>query len=569
VSFNNLRILTKLLLMAGALATVMLTMAGVGAWKASDIAHDVGEAGKANEGVKLAARMHQNVLVMGLEPFRLSAQFSAATLASVRTDLQETRAIFAQRVTQIEAMGGERRLRALAEVKARYADFTRHLDASMAVAAAAEAANDFGDASRVRLREANAAMGLSLSAVRTALTNLGDVADVVADELKTSAMTAAASLTMLMLILAGSGVVIAGLLTWLIGLRAISRPVAVSAQRLRALAEGDTESAITGQGRRDEIGAVAAAMTVFRENLLATRAHEAAEGRRKQALAEAAHAARLDMAANFEREIGGVVKTVASAATEMEATAAGMAEGARGTAREAASVKKAAEQASANVQTVAAAAEELTASVAEISRQMASSSRMAEEAVAEAGRTGATVQSLAEKAQRIGEVVQLINAIAGQTNLLALNATIEAARAGEAGKGFAVVASEVKSLATQTGKATEDIASQVQAVQAETARVVTAITAMGAVIGKLSEIATGIAAAVEEQGAATAEIARNVQEASSGTNAVSTNIVKVDEAATSSGAAASQVQAAAKELSQGAESLRSQVDQFLAAMRAA
>ncbi|MBI3708238.1 MAG: chemotaxis protein, partial [Proteobacteria bacterium] len=176
---------------------------------------------------------------------------------------------------------------------------------------------------------------------------------------------------------------------------------------------------------------------------------------------------------------------------------------------------------------------------------------------------------LAEAAQKIGDVVKLINDIAGQTNLLALNATIEAARAGEAGKGFAVVASEVKSLANQTAKATEDIANQINAIQAATQDSVQAIQGIGKTIAEINEIATAIAAAVEEQSAATQEIARNVQEASRGTGEVTSNISGVSEAVSRTDQEAGRVLTLAGELTKQSTAARTEVDEFLSAVKVA
>jgi methyl-accepting chemotaxis protein len=189
--------------------------------------------------------------------------------------------------------------------------------------------------------------------------------------------------------------------------------------------------------------------------------------------------------------------------------------------------------------------------------------------VRQATDTGVTVDTLAQAAQRIGDVIKLIQDIAAQTNLLALNATIEAARAGEAGKGFAVVASEVKTLANQTAKATEDITAQIDAIQNATGRTVTAIQDIGKTINQVSEISSVIAAAVEEQSAATQEIASNVQQAARGTQDISGNIGGVTEAAEHTAVASSQVLDSAAELSRQAETLRGQVDHFLASLRAA
>jgi methyl-accepting chemotaxis protein len=261
--------------------------------------------------------------------------------------------------------------------------------------------------------------------------------------------------------------------------------------------------------------------------------------------------------------VSEVVDVVASAATELKASAESMVTSAEQTASQSTAVAAASEEVTSNVQTVSAAAEQLSSSVNEISRQVAESTRISEDAVAETDRTNEVVQGLAEAAQKIGDVVKLISDIAGQTNLLALNATIEAARAGEAGKGFAVVASEVKSLANQTAKATEDIAAQVGNIQSATNDAVGAIKGVGETINKLSEIATSISSAVEEQGAATGEISRNVQEAANGTQEVTGNITQVSTNASESGQSASQVLSAADGLSEEAEKMRTQITEFL------
>lgn len=272
---------------------------------------------------------------------------------------------------------------------------------------------------------------------------------------------------------------------------------------------------------------------------------------------------------SMAEKVKGVVDVVASASTELDATARGM----TGTAEEAtsrsATVASASEEASTNVQTVAGAAEELASSVQEIGRQVAQSSQIAGRAVEEATRTNQTVQSLAEAAGRIGDVVSLITDIASQTNLLALNATIEAARAGEAGKGFAVVASEVKALATQTAKATDDIGIQITSIQDVTSSAVDAIASIQSTIDEISSISTAIASAVEEQGSATQEIARNVQEAAQGTQEVSSNIAGVSSSVSETGASAQEVLSAAGELSQHAAELRTEIEGFLQHMNAA
>jgi len=333
------------------------------------------------------------------------------------------------------------------------------------------------------------------------------------------------------------------------------------------LADHDLEVDILGVGRKDEIGAMAGALLVFRDNAL--RADRlAAEQERESASREARARTLEELARHFDQSVSGVLGTVETALNDLEKTAHAMSINSQQTTRQATSVAAASEEASASVQTVASAAEELSSSIAEIARQVAQSSRVSQAASDEANHTNDMVVGLAETSTRIGDVVRLINDIASQTNLLALNATIEAARAGDAGKGFAVVANEVKSLANQTARATDEISAQIGAVQGATQQAVTAIGGIVARIREINEIATAIASAVEEQSAATAEIARNVQQAASGTQEVSATIGSVRHAAAETGTAADLVLASSGTLSQGSNQLKITVSEFLQGVRA-
>jgi methyl-accepting chemotaxis protein len=348
----------------------------------------------------------------------------------------------------------------------------------------------------------------------------------------------------------------------------VSTPVIAMAAAVRRLAGRDLNTSIPGVGRGDEIGAMAAAVAVFKDSML-TADRLSAEQAREQA-AKASHAAQLEgLVRGFEAKAGDLAGAVCTASGDMEATARAMSATASQANAQAATVASAAQAASAGVQTVAAAAEELASSIHEISRQVSQSSHITGRAVSETRRTDALVRELSDGAQKIGQVVELIASIAGQTNLLALNATIEAARAGDAGKGFAVVASEVKGLAGQTARATEQIAAQVTQIQNATRGAVEAINGIRITIDEVSTIATTIAAAVEEQGAATAEIARNVQQTAGATLDVTTAIGGVSEAARSTGTAADQVVSAASRLSRQSEDLSREVVSFVQGVRAA
>jgi methyl-accepting chemotaxis protein len=349
----------------------------------------------------------------------------------------------------------------------------------------------------------------------------------------------------------------------------VSRPITAMTEAMRRLAGGEMSAEIPGVNRKDEIGKMASAVLVFKDNALEAermrhdqqKAERIAIEQRKQDMQKLADA--------FEGAVGEIVETVSSASTELEASASTLSTTAERAQKVATAVAAASEEATTNVQSVASATEELSSSVNEISRQVQESARVANEAVDQARATNDRVGELSKAAARIGDVVELINTIAGQTNLLALNATIEAARAGESGRGFAVVAAEVKALAEQTAKATGEIGQQISGIQAATAESVGAIKQISGTIEKLSEISQTIAAAVEEQGAATQEISRNVQQAAQGTHEVSANISEVQRGAGDTGTASSKVLSAAQSLSRDSNRLKAEVERFLHTVRAA
>jgi methyl-accepting chemotaxis protein len=309
--------------------------------------------------------------------------------------------------------------------------------------------------------------------------------------------------------------------------RSVSRPVARLVSATTLLAAGDLTVAVPAVQSRDEVGALAVALAVFKDSMVeTTRLTAERDALRQQADAEK-HQAMVGMAETIEVESATVMARVGARSAALAATAEEMSESALRAGESARAATTAATQALANAETVASAAEELAASIREISVQVGQSSTIARRAVAAGSATRTTIESLNEEVGRIGAVADMISEIAARTNLLALNATIEAARAGDAGKGFAVVASEVKQLATQTARSTGEIGRHIQAVRTATGASVVAVGQIEQTIGEISVIADAIAAAVEQQGAATAEIARNVTGTADAANEMTRRIQQV------------------------------------------
>ena len=345
----------------------------------------------------------------------------------------------------------------------------------------------------------------------------------------------------------------------------IIRPLNAMTAAMRQLADGETSVTVPSTGLSNEIGQMAAAVQVFRDNKVVADRLAA-----DQEVARAARTRRQDAMDRNTQEFGATISSVmaslAGSAAGMRRAANAMSDAARAVHEQASGTAEGAAKSSHDLTAVAAAVEELSSSVAEISRQVATAADVARQAVGRADSSQATMQSLSEATARIGDVVRMISDIAGQTNLLALNATIEAARAGEAGKGFAVVAGEVKALAAQTARATADIGGQIETVRSATSEAVGAMNEIGGIIGRMDEISATIAAAVEQQGATTREIANSVQAVSGATASAAQAMSQVVDAADQAGHVSRDVESGAEDIGREAEALRAKVDEFLKAV---
>jgi methyl-accepting chemotaxis protein len=426
------------------------------------------------------------------------------------------------------------------------------------VFAGAETARSNGDVNHLENNVRTYARGIEFLGVKWALAAQITEAEVTSGLTTMRNIIALITLTLIALI-TGAGVYLS---------RQIANPISHTTDAMNRLAAGETEMEIANADRTDEIGEMARAVEVFKQNAIDRITLEAAQAEEQKAK-EARTAAIEGLISGFDSSMSQMLGAVSAAATEMEHTASAMTATSETTNAKSTAIAAASEEASTNVQTVAGAAEELSSSIQEIRRQVEQSTNVTLKATQTAQDASERIEGMSSAAKQIGEVVTLIQDVAEQTNLLALNATIEAARAGDAGKGFAVVASEVKELANQTARATEEISQQISAVQSSTDEAVVAIREVTTTVGEISEISGAIASSIEQQQEATVEISSNVQEAASSSNEVTSNVSGVSSAAQESAGAATQVQAAAGELAGQSESLKSTVDNFLKDVRAA
>lgn len=469
-----------------------------------------------------------------------------------------------------QALADARRLMSKPEQQERLDRLKEHADNWREVVAEREIALAADAATREQAweMEASGSGKQAMDSIRQIVAEMAEFSRNLLDARNAEQQTAMDTAQSMLLLAAVVALVASAIQCWILA-RAIGTPITRMTGVMQRLASGDNTVDVPHTTRRDEVGAMAKAVQVFKENAIEMERLRAEQAEAERSAAAQKRQALQELASHFEGSVGSIVDLVSSAASELEAAARTLSTTSERTNAQASAVATASAQASMNVQTVASACDEMAGSIREIAAQVTRSAELSTRAVGDAERTSETVNGLVMTTSKIGEIVDLITDIAAQTNLLALNATIEAARAGDAGKGFAVVASEVKNLATQTTRATEEIAAQIQAVQNVTGETASAIRAIGSVISESREMASSIASAVEEQDAAMSEIARNVQQASAGTSEVSQAITQVREASAEAGSASTQVLASAQELARISANLRAEVDRFLAQIRAA
>lgn len=501
-----------------------------------------------------ADMMHDAVQSQVMKSLHARSSGNNALLKEARAQLVRDGAEFSADIEQALALNPPDDVRrALREIALLAMDYNRSASEIATQPADAEKLRDFQQMFET-LRDKNESVSVQLAAHIAQLSRT-------AESTASAALTRHFAIALLVMVIAS--------MVPLFARRQIFEPQEKLIALMKNISAGRLDGDVPFTDRKDEIGQIAAALSIFRRNVEEKRRLEAdAEMLKKQAEDER-RGAMFGLADNFEAKVKSVADTVASAATEMDATSRDVMKRAQDSADKLGKLVTGIAGASQNVQTVAAATTELSASIRGIAEQVENGEKIMTSAVGEAGRANETAESLSEAAEKIGGVVDVINEITAQINLLALNATIEAARAGEQGKGFSVVAAEVKNLAGQTTLATRQIEEQVSFIQQAASDTVGVLQQISETINEMNKISATIANAVVAQGAATQEIARNVQQAAEITHDVSTHATDVKLASTGASSAVSQMIAAASDLSRQSESLRGQVGSFLREIKTA
>ena len=372
----------------------------------------------------------------------------------------------------------------------------------------------------------------------------------------------------------------------------VANPIQRITGAMRALAGGDVKSEVPFTGRSDEIGAMAGAVQVFRQNAIERiRLEEEAEANRslseKERLEREAQKAReaadvkfavdslaegLSRLANgdvthriaqpFTASLDGVRGDFNGSAEKLQSALSRVAENARGIDAGANEIKaatddlaKRSEQQAAAVEETAAALEEITTVVKDSAKRAQEAGHLVAGARSHAEQSGAVVRravdamELIEKSSNeISNIIGVIDEIAFQTNLLALNAGVEAARAGEAGKGFAVVAQEVRELAQRSANAAKEIKALITASKAQVQEGVQ-------LVGETGRSLETIVAEVQEINQHVSAIVEAAQEQSSGLQQINTAVNQMDQDTQKNAAMVEEQTAATHSLTREAASL--------------
>jgi methyl-accepting chemotaxis protein len=591
MKFDDLKISTKVALPAVILTVVALAIMAMGAWQAktAEAATRVIVEHRAPAELS-AARFNRRVVAIGYAAYRTVSNDGAS---------QEAQAASAE----IDRVYKEAKV-TLAEVKTadpstakQVADFAGRLDK---IYSNARQGADLG------LQNANEAAVMVMAVIDPDIASLSkDISTLVdSHSAQTKAMVEAADKAsttgtifsiLFGVISAGAALVFA---LW-IGRSKISAPLTNLSKTMETLAQGSVDVDVVGAQRKDEVGAMARSVQVFKDNALALRTAEAAqqrasaetesERRRNQETAEAAareqafvmeniatglnRLAEGDLTYRVDQEFPEAYKRLQNdfngAITQMEeamrtivTAASSIGAGSDEIASAADDLSRRSEQQAASLEETAAALDEITATVKRSSAGAVEASKVVGSTRADAERSSVVVRGavdamnqIEKSSQSISQIIGVIDEIAFQTNLLALNAGVEAARAGEAGRGFAVVAQEVRALAQRSADAAKEIKTLISTSTQQVGQGVS-------MVGQTGEALQAIVSKVGEIDSLVSEIAASGAEQATGLNQVNAAVNQMDQTVQQNAAMVEQSTAASHSLKGEAGNLMQMISRF-------
>ena len=591
MKFDDLKISTKVALPAVILTLIALVIVGLGAWQSRKVEANTRILVEQRAPAELnVARFSRRVASIGYAAYRaLAYDGTSAEGKAASDDLDKAY----KEATEL-----------LAKVKKAEPDTAKAMDGYKArldkIYASARSGADLG---LQNLNDAGKMMMVEIDPQITKLTNdIASYTDAHAAETKTMVDKASQEAVAGMIFSILFGLIAAGgalvLALW-IGRSKIAAPLIATAKTMEILAQGSVDVEVKGSERKDEVGAMARSVQVFKDNAVALRTAEAAqqrasaeteaERRRNQEIAEAAAKEqafvmeaiagglaklsdgdltyRLDQEfpEAYERlrmDFNGAIAQLEEAMGTIVHAASSIGAGSDEIASAADDLSRRSEQQAASLEETAAALDEITATVKRSSAGANEASKVVGSTRTDAERSSVVVRNavdamneIEKSSQSISQIIGVIDEIAFQTNLLALNAGVEAARAGEAGRGFAVVAQEVRALAQRSADAAKEIKTLISTSSQQVNQGVS-------MVGQTGEALQAIVVKVGEIDALVSEIAASGQEQATGLNQVNAAVNQMDQTVQQNAAMVEQSTAASHALKGEAGNLMQMISKF-------
>jgi methyl-accepting chemotaxis protein len=486
-------------------------------------------------------------------------------------------------------VGGEKAAATLPQLRAAIQAFNDEV---------AQAVENAKDAAKIEATRQKIAKTARLTKIREILAGLTE-RELAASELRNAALESAFSIGTLTLLVGGAMTVIIAAIMGIALARGLGRPITNMTGVMRKLADGDTAVTVPEIGRKDEIGAMAAAVEIFRANAVSNmRLEQEAAEQRKHSDAERAKRAEEDriradamsaataglagglaklakgdltaelsspFAEEFEtlrRDFNVAVKQLAETLAAVSQSTDSIDDGSREISNSTNDLSRRTEQQAASLEETAAALDEITVNVTNASKRAEEARLAASDATTSAAHSGRVVADavgamgkIEQSSAQISNIIVVIDEIAFQTNLLALNAGVEAARAGEAGKGFAVVAQEVRELAQRSAQAAKEIKDLIRSSTDEVANGVKLVRETGNALKTIE----GFVVSVNEHMNA---IATSAREQSAGLFEVNTAVNQMDQVTQQNAAMVEETSAASATLATESSRLRDLVQRF-------